>query len=646
MKKYLYTLILLFILVIPTKILARKGITNYYIDATVLSNGDINVREVFTMNGSFNGMNRIINFRGSNKLFDGSTESFKGSAIYNGDSIIINEIKGIPYSNSIHYSDINNNGIKFNQVRYANKGDYGVYTKTNTSNGVDLLIYNPNNRNNAFYIDYTITNMAIVHNDIGELGFNIFTTLSEYVHNLEMYIHIPNNSNLLKVWAHGPLWGESKILDKNTIKVSIKDLEPYTGVDVRITFDKEVLNESNKITNVDALNKIIELETIQAEIANQEREQAKKIIESQKRSEFIGNAFKVTWFVTLFIIIYIVYIKHDKEYKKELETKYFRDFPSDNPPTTIGYLIRKNITNDDLSASILMLIYRKILTFEEVKTRKNDYNLIYNRTDNLTESDKKLLEFLFMRSVESIKDKDSVNLYLLKTKASGLYEKFLRKYTSWKNTVTSDAISKKFYEDKSHIKVFCILYSFLGLLIVSFTSKYGHYIYTELLNSIIILSAIISLVYFAIFTKRNKEANQEYIKWIGLKKFMEDFGRMDTKELPEIVLWEKYLVYAVTLGCADKLAKDMEIKAKELQEFNTNIPNNYTFDYYRFNTLTNFSRTINRTVNTSVSSAYNARSVANSSSSSGSGSGGGFSGGFSSGGGGGSFGGGGGGGRF
>ena len=191
-----------------------------------------------------------------------------------------------------------------------------------------------------------------------------------------------------------------------------------------------------------------------------------------------------------------------------------------------------------------------------------------------------------------------------------------------------------------------ILYIILGLLIIAFTSKYGYHIYTELLNGIIIISALISLVYFALFTKRNKEANLEYINWIGLKKFMEDFGRMDTKELPEIVLWEKYLVYAVTLGCADKLAKDMEIKANELQEFNNNILTNYTFAYYRFDALTNFSRTINRTVNTSVSNAYNARSIANSNYSSGSGSGGGFSGGFSSSGGGGSFGGGGGGGRF
>ena len=647
MKRYLYILTLLFALILPVGIRAREGITNYYIDATILSNGDINVKEIFTMNGSFNGMNRFIDYIGNYTPFDGSIESFKGSNIYNGDSIIINEIKGIPYSNTIDYSYINKSGTVFEEVSYANKGDYGVYTKSNTSGGIDMLIYNPSTKKNAFYIDYTITNMAIVHNDIGELGFNIFTKLSEYVHDLEMYIHIPNNGDLLKVWAHGPLWGESQIIDKNTVKLSIKDLEAYTGIDVRLAFSKSVLSESTKITNVDALDKIIKLETELADIANKERDEAKKIVEKQKRVEFFGNIEKTSWLVFLFIIIYVVYIRHDKEYKKQLDTKYFRDFPSDNEPAIVGYLIRKNITNDDLSASILMLIYKKILTFEKIENKKKDYDLIYNKTDNLTENDKKLIEFLFCTTMGAIKDKEVVSLSRIKENAENRYEKFLRKYTKWKNSVDSDARAKNFYEKKSSIKFFSILYSILGLFFVSY-GNYGYYSYTTIINGILAVSSIISLIYFIAFTKRTKEANLEYIHWIGLKKFMEDFGRMDTKELPEIVLWEKYLVYAVTLGCADKLAKDMEIKAKELQEIDSSATgiSNYAFDYYNFNNLTNFNRIMNRAVNSSMSTAYNARSVANSSYSSGSGSGGGFSGGFSSGGGGGSFGGGGGGGRF
>ena len=644
MRKFLYSICLLFILILPIQISAKQGITNYYIDATILNNGDVRVKEVFTMNGSFNGMNRIINFRGSNYSFDGTLESFKGSDIYNGDSIIINEIKGIPYVNTLKYDDINTNGDIFKQVNFASKGEYGVYTKSNNYNGVNLLIYNPSNKNKAFYIDYTITNMAIVHNDIGELGFNLFTELSEYVYNLEMYVHIPNNKDLLKVWAHGPLWGESKLVDNNTVKVSIQALDSYMGIDVRLAFDKAALNESEKITNVDALDKIIELENIQADIANQEREEAKDLLARQQMIEVIINVIKILWLGGLIIIIYYTYIRHDKEYKKCLETKYYRDFPSDNLPTTVGYLIRKNITNDDLSASILMLIYKKVLSFEKIADKKDDYNLIYNQTDNLSQSDQKLLEFLFYSTV--LKDKCAVSLSALKYRARTRYEGFLRKYTMWKNSVTDEATRKQFYENKAKVRTPKVFYSLLGIALSMYTRNYSYSSGLILINMVIIVASIGSIIYFVTFSRRTKEANQEYIKWMGLKHFMEDFGRMQEKELPEIVLWEKYLIYAVTLGCADKLAKDMEIKAKELQEINNASVNSFEFDYYRFNAIASLNRTVNRSVNSSMNSAYNAQAVANSKSSSGSGSGGGFSGGFSSRGGGGSFGGGGGGGRF
>jgi len=640
-KKILYSFILLFLVLIPIKISAKEGITNYYIDATILSNGDINIKEMFIMNGKFNGMNRIINHRGSTNIFNGSIDSCKGSNIYNGDNIVINEVKGIPYSKHLEFNDINKQGDKFNEVNYANRGDYGVYTKDNKYDGIELLIYNPSSSKKAFYIDYTITNMAIVHNDIAELGFNIFTQLKEYVDNLEMIIHIPNNNNLLRIWAHGPLWGESEIIDKSTVKVIIKELEAYTPIDVRIAFDKEVLTESSKYSNTDALDKIIEIETEKANLANEEREQAIETIKQEKRIQTIFDIIKLIWVIVLIIIVYYVYNKYDKEYENEFKAKYFRDFPSNKEPTDVGYLIRKSINNDDLSASILMLIYKKVLTFEVINNKK-DYNLIYHTTNDLNISDKKLIEFLYIKKFEEINDLEIISLTKLKSQANKKYEKFLKKYTNWKDEVTSKAKSYSFFENNNIVKVLSIIYSFLGIFIglsnflylsiITINTKYS-FIFT-ILEFII---SIVSLIYFATFTKRTKEANFEYIKWIALKKFMEDFGTMDKKDLPDIVLWEKYLVYAVTLGCANKLAKVMKIRAEELNNFNTS---NIIFDYYSFNNLMTFSTIINRTVNTSINSAYNTQSIANSRNSSG----GGFGGGFSSGGG--SFGGGGGGGRF
>ena len=111
---------------------------------------------------------------------------------------------------------------------------------------------------------------------------------------------------------------------------------------------------------------------------------------------------------------------------------------------------------------------------------------------------------------------------------------------------------------------------------------------------------------------------------------------MHEKELPEIILWEKYLVYASIFGLAKKLAKDMEIKVQEMQNIDA-------MDVIRFNMINSMLKTssvVASTISEVKRTADRAYSAAHSSDSSG----GGFGGGFSSGGG--SFGGGGGEGRF
>ena len=109
----------------------------------------------------------------------------------------------------------------------------------------------------------------------------------------------------------------------------------------------------------------------------------------------------------------------------------------------------------------------------------------------------------------------------------------------------------------------------------------------------------------------------------GLKLYLTEFSRMDTKEVMEVKLWDEYLMFAYLFGIADKVAKQFKNLYPEVieQMENANI------DY---NTLI----FVNNLSSSSVYAASSARSAAENYSSGG----GGFS---SGGGGGGSFGGGG-----
>ena len=111
---------------------------------------------------------------------------------------------------------------------------------------------------------------------------------------------------------------------------------------------------------------------------------------------------------------------------------------------------------------------------------------------------------------------------------------------------------------------------------------------------------------------------------------------MDEKDVPEIVLWERYLVYATVFGISDKVIKSMNIR---LQKMETLSNNDVSFqNLYLNHILLNHALTssINSTVESAISSSMAKIASSNTTSSSGFG-GGGFSsgGGFGGGGGGG-----------
>lgn len=119
-----------------------------------------------------------------------------------------------------------------------------------------------------------------------------------------------------------------------------------------------------------------------------------------------------------------------------------------------------------------------------------------------------------------------------------------------------------------------------------------------------------------------KDSTQLY----GLKLFLQEFSRIDTKEVMEVHIWDEYLMFAYLFGIADKVAKQLKNLYPEV--INEGVSGNGT--YFDYNTIL----FINSISASSVSAASSARSAAESYTSGG----GGFS---SGGGGGGSFGGGG-----
>lgn len=644
MRKIRLILFSIFIMFLPIFVYA-DGTARYYIEVNVLDTGDAEIKELKLMDGVYKGYKTSIRYK-SNGLskFDGSKSSFEGSDIYNASALTNVKVYDVKFTTT-DFSVINKKNKEFVLVNNAKKGDYGVYTKTKNSEGVDIMSYQPSSYARASLITYTLKDLVVVHNDIAEIAHDfIGTDYAEEINNLIIRINLPSSSKELRIFSHGPLNGNNRIIDDKSVEITYKRLPKNNPVDARVVFDKSLVTKATKKSNADGLNKILEVEKERANYANKLRESARKREKMLQTLPIIMEILLGIWLIGLVAIVYKFYNKNDKEYRSEFDGKYFRDFPEEYTPSTVSYLMNKSINNLSFNAGILDLIRKKAITIEEVTIDKKglfknkqqkDYKLSRNMNfnlDTLSTSEKKLFNLL----IGTVGNGDYVILGDMKefSKDYDNAKRLISGYDSWRYACESEAETEEFYENTKKEKTNCILYSLIFIPITFLALLCGSNMGRVLLMD---LFGILAIIYFSSATKRTKKGNEQYHKWKGLKNFLADFGRLDEKDLPEIKLWERYLVYATMFGLAVKVQNAMKMNLERM-----NYSDSIDFTYLYFDNYY-FSNLMTNAVNSSFSSARGTISTHELASSSDSSSGG-YGGGSSFGGGG--FGGGSGGGRF
>lgn len=625
--KIKYIILSLIILLTPTLVKASDvdyEITNYYIDSYVLENGDLEIKELIVLNGSFNGYIREL--ATSNSVLSHSNKiDFEHDAIYNASGIYdmkigakkVDDVSFDTFNDEFETLEIgdsfSSNSKKTVVTKYSNYDEYKMY-------------YRSNNESVAFFLDYKLDKAIVLHNDVAELYWQfIGNDFTDQINDLKIRIHLPNNdeSESFKVWAHGDLTGEIEKENNKTVYAHVKYLYPNSPVDIRMTFDKNLITDTSKVkkSNEEALDSILKVEKERALEAN-------RIRKRQQKLAAIANYTGI--FLIIFQIVNIIYIyfKHDKEYKSDFNNDYYREFFDDFNVEVGDYILKRTITPNAMSASIMNLIYKKNIKAEKIEEgNKDNYEFTLLNKDNLSDTEIKLVNFLF----EKIGDNNKFTTEKLKkyAKSTKTYSDFNNTYTSWKNSVISDGKKLKIFETSIPNKIFNVLF---GLLVIFIGIIFSTNIGLSIPYVIATILSIIVVIYSLQVLKRTKYGNEQYLRLKASKKFLLDFGTFDIKELPEIALWERYMVYATLYGIASKVSKTMNVKIQEISDYE-NIQTFHT-NYYNFQ----MCNIINSSISSAVSMAnHTAMEVAASSMSSSSGSGGGFSsgGGFGGGGGGG-----------
>ena len=607
MKKIIYSLFL-FLLFPMVSLAVSYDIEEYYINAEVLENGDVSVEEIFLVDGTMNGYELNLSTSSSNSTVSASAISNVSVAGANIDSI--------------SFDTFEENFTDFTLVSFANIGDSQKYTVDNTYNGVSIRMYYPiNNEKIAFKVSYTLEDAIILHNGFAEFYWNFFSgELQDEINDLNVRVVLPgvDNSEYFRFWAHGPLSGEVHDYNSNTNNIviaSIDKLEAYGILDMRITFDDSLVN-TNLISkhSDETLDDIVAEET---EIAS-ETNALRREVQTKWNIALFGT---IGFYILLVIGFVYVYLKYDKELKSDFNHKYNRDFIDDYNVEVVDYLMNHNVTENALSASVMNLIYKKNIKAEAIPDKKDSYTFTLLNRDNLNDAENSLVDFLFT----TVGNDNTFTTMALKKYASNATtcRDFMSSYTNWKNKVIIDGKSQNFFEKKRNYVWIPFVLLIYSIILLTFISSNNIEMFFGILT---IFFAIIFMIYAIACTKKTKKGIEHYAKWKAFKNFLNDFGNFSIKELPEIALWERYLVYATVFGLADKVEKAMNVKITEFDNVDS-------ADYIMFTHIHNMhmASIISSSMHSAINSSQVSINRANASSSMSSG--GGFGGGFSGGGG-------------
>ena len=468
----------------------------------------------------------------------------------------IDEINGV-------YFDIDAKGFgELQYIQVFEDDSTGGFKEVDTSNyevsvsdelyRIKLYSKNHNNRR-TFKFVYKLPEAITVYDDVAQ--FNRKMVGKEWqqgINYITAKVIIPvsasyDNSNIL-VFGHGPLTGE---VDKegNTVVYKLNNYYPGDFLEAHILMEPEIFSEYNKskIVHKDMKQKLLDMEAKFADEANAERD---RVIRQQeminKVFEKPGLIFGVLSSIWGVLMYYIHVIFKRKNKVKNSVGKYLRELPDNSSPALVGGFMTNSINDNEILATIVDLVRRKVLTLEN--SDKNAIIIQTGSTENLSAQEKAIVDIY----INDFGDGKSLDL-----KSFGFFQKVpmsvARKFEKWRAMVQSEMNRKNLtYQGLGCLGViffafFPMIFTFAGLVIGMITG-----------NKMFLLIVVMGIILFVSGARAKyprKELAEAKDKWQAFKNFLSDYSQLEEAKITSVHLWEQYFVYAVALGVSEKVVK-------------------------------------------------------------------------------------------
>jgi uncharacterized membrane protein len=385
-----------------------------------------------------------------------------------------------------------------------------------------------------------------VYSDVAELYWKfIGSGWDRPSSDVRVVVRLPGSipAGQIRAWAHGPLHGEVRPVPGGAT-LEVRSLPAFTMVEGRVVFPTAAVRSARKREPIAALPRILQEEGRWAAQANRQRLQQRLLIAGLAAIPLLAIGF---WLLS--------YLRFGREPEPAPPEGYYRELPATYTPAELGALWRFGaIQPADFVATIVDLVRRGHIRVSGGRDgAHDDFTLTRTEKDaGLRDFESSALSMLFGSGAS--RAGNTVTVGGRQGLPSGVKERVGRQFSAWKSLVSHAAREHAFFDPTSQ-RMSRIIAVVGGVLIV------GGWVVATGVQPLGGFSTVAAGVVLALGSgavkRRSQGAADDLRRWQGFRRFLLDFSEMPKAELPSLTLWEHYLVYAIPLGVADQVIRQL-----------------------------------------------------------------------------------------
>ena len=464
----------------------------------------------------------------------------------------------------IEHIDYDFDGSFSKGTRPIPRGDYRIVEMTVSEDGRTLPFrgapydlewdYSAKNEKRTFDIAYTVVGATKFGSDVGELYWKWVGSDHPYIQVVQARLTVPGDGIGVKAWAHGPRNGivqPGKVTTFDVFGVpSGEFVEGRVAVPVA-AFTAATPGPSPRLPTIEAEERAF---------IEKDARDARNLERLRDALQWAGLAF-----VPALLAFFLIWRKWGDDPDPAVDVGEYVHEPLDDPPgVVVGLMHMGQVKPEAFGATVMDLAQRGHLTItEETEKRllrdKKDWRFTRAETDDrLAGFEKRILDRLFEDGQTTTQSELTAWAKANPTSAKSFWSGF-------EKAIQSELKKRAYLKGGRALPFFLNIVLVLAVTaaaVAAFASTRPRGI---VLGALCLVTSVLLGFGTLLLRSRTPEGAQRASEWKAFERKLRDFSQMEDAPAGHLILWERYLVYAVALGVSQRLAHGLMMRVPEEQ---------------------------------------------------------------------------------